>query len=186
MIRVIAGRAGGRKLKVPKGKCVRPTQDRIKEALFSMLGDQVAGARVLDLYSGSGALGIEALSRGAISALFIDNNPGCVDIIQENLDKTGLLGKVKKGRVGAIIKKLGRKEFDLVFADPPYGKDLARNLLPQLDKYSILSSCSMVIIEHSSKESIAEEAQWFRVRERRYGDTVISVYRYNKSGTPCN
>lgn len=178
MIRVISGTARGRKLKVPKGKSVRPTQDRIREAIYNMLGEQVAGARVLDLYSGSGALGIEALSRGAAGALFVDNDPRCIAVIKENLDKAGLTGTVRKGNVRAIIKNMAGKKFDLVFADPPYGKDLARNLLSQLSKYSILPFCSVVVIEHSNREAVEQTPEWRRIKERRYGDTVISVYRY--------
>ncbi|MDG2124071.1 MAG: 16S rRNA (guanine(966)-N(2))-methyltransferase RsmD, partial [Verrucomicrobiales bacterium] len=121
-MRVIAGESGGVPLKVPK-TVTRPTADRVREAVFSILAERVVGARVLDVFAGSGALGIEALSRGAESAVFVEQNRGACEVLRGNLEKTGLVGwaGVVCGDALKCVGKLGR-EFDLVFADPPYVK----------------------------------------------------------------
>src|SRR3954451_25050254 len=122
-MRVIAGSAGGIRLDVPK-KRVRPTMDRVKAAIFSSLGEDVIGARVLDLFAGSGALGIEALSRGAGSALFIDEDRQSVAAIEKNLAKTQLAGRVRQQDVFGFLKnaRATAEKFQIVFADPPYDK----------------------------------------------------------------
>src|ERR1700704_2684176 len=121
-MRVIAGSAGGIRLAVPK-RGVRPTMDRVKGAIFSSLGDQVIGARVLDLFAGSGALGIEALSRGAASALFIDEDRQSIAAIETNLAKAKLVGKTRQQDVFEFLKRTcGDNKIEIVFADPPYEK----------------------------------------------------------------
>src|SRR6516225_2205869 len=121
-MRVIAGSAGGIRLAVPK-RCVRPTMDRVKAAIFSSLGDAVVGARVLDLFAGSGALGIEALSRGASSVVFVEGDRQSAEIIESNLAKTKLKGRVRQQDVFDFLRHApGAEMFDIVFADPPYEK----------------------------------------------------------------
>src|SRR6185436_4651777 len=120
IMRVIAGSAGGLPLMVPK-KGVRPTMDRVKAAIFSSLGEVVIGATVLDLFAGSGALGIEALSRGAASAIFVDEDRQSVAAIEKNLAKTKLKGQLRKENVFDFLKRSGGlKTFGIIFADPPY------------------------------------------------------------------
>jgi len=120
-MRIISGSAGRRSIKVPKG-VTRPTTDRTREAIFSILGSFVEGASCLDLFAGSGALGMEALSRGAASCLFVDQDKGCERVINENLKILNLSGgRVQRGETNTIVAKMNG-EFDLVFADPPYVK----------------------------------------------------------------
>lgn len=182
MTRIISGSAKGIRLKTIKGMVVRPTSDKVKGAIFNIIGDVIVGANVLDLFSGSGALGIEALSRGAGGVVFVENNPRCINIIKENLMKSDFAANVIKGDVYRVIRKLEKNSFNIVLADPPYGKGLARNLLSELNKYSILKNFSFAIIEHSKWDKISETQPWQKVQEKKYGDTVISVYEKNN----CN
>ena len=118
-MRVIAGSAKGRRLRSPRGRDTRPMASRAREALFSSLGDAVVGARVLDLFAGSGSLGIEALSRGAAAATFVEKAKPALDSLRANLDATGFAGEVIAGDVGAVVARLDGA-FDLVFVDPPF------------------------------------------------------------------
>lgn len=171
-MRVIAGIAKGKRLKGPKGPSVRPTLDKVKGAMFNILGERIVDARVLDLFSGSGALGIEALSRGASSCIFVDSN---VRYIKDNLKTAGFSARVIRGNVAQVIKQLAKEnaQFDIVLADPPYGKGMARKILYWLEINDILTNSSIIIIEHSKREVVERE----KVKEKRYGDTVISVFR---------
>ena len=176
-MRVIAGESGGVPLKVPK-TVTRPTADRVREAVFSILGERVAGARVLDLFAGSGAVGIEALSRGAESAVFVEQNRAACEVLRGNLAKTGLAGKagVVCGDAVKTAGKLGR-EFDVVFADPPYVKrrgdrDFGKALLAG-GLGEILADDGTVVLETGVAE-VHGEADGWAVRDRRvYGSTVI-------------
>jgi 16S rRNA (guanine966-N2)-methyltransferase len=177
-MRVIAGRAGGIRLVVPK-RGVRPTMDRVKAAIFSSLGDAVGAARVLDLFAGSGALGIEALSRGASSVVFVEADRQSAKIIEDNLAKTKLTGRILQRDVFDFLRHAsGAEMFDLVFADPPYEKTkegerfteklLANEALPQLmDAYGIF------VLEKRSAENLAEMKQWRLLRQKTYGATEV-------------
>lgn len=177
MIRVITGIAKGRKLFSPKGLKTRPTTDMVRGALFNVLGNLIIDANIIDLYSGTGALGIEALSRGARNCVFVDNDDECINIIKKNLELTGLQGIVLKGDAEKVIAKLKDEKYDIVFADPPYGKDLARNLLSALDKCSILKNFTFVVIQHYKKDVIDEPLNWKKIQTKKYGDTVLSFYK---------
>lgn len=179
MIRVIAGTAKGKRLKTLKGQIVRPTSSKVKGAIFNILGNAIIDAEVLDLFSGSGALGIEALSRGAKSVVFVENDPRCIVVIKENLKHCGFSGDIYMD-----IKRLKNGRFAIVLADPPYGKDMARNLLSQLDSCSILKNFSLVVIEHSKRDVIEEPLSWKKIQEKRYGDTIISIYGKDYSSLP--
>jgi 16S rRNA (guanine966-N2)-methyltransferase len=181
MVRVIAGISKGRKLQTPKGKEIRLTLDKVKGAIFNMLGNTIIGSSVLDLFSGTGSLGIEALSRGAGKVTFIEDNNNQIRIINENLKICGFNAEVIKGEVFKMFEKLAGMKFDIILADPPYNKDLAKKILLQLAKYNILKNSSFAVIEHSKREQIEEAPCWQRIRERRYGDTIVSVYKYNDS-----
>ncbi len=156
-MRVIAGRAGGIRLAVPK-RGVRPTMDRVKGAIFSSLGDGVIGARVLDLFAGSGALGIEALSRGASSAIFVEEDQQSADIIESNLGKTKLTGRVRQQDVFHFLRNSSDVEkFQIIFADPPYEKTKSgENLL-----------------EKRPGESLPEIKLWRVTRQKTYGATEV-------------
>jgi 16S rRNA (guanine966-N2)-methyltransferase len=177
-MRVIAGSAGGIQLDVPKSK-VRPTMDRVKAAIFSSLADQVVGARVLDLFAGSGALGIEALSRGASSALFIEQDRPSISAIESNLAKTKLTGLVRQQDVFRFLRGANFPEgFHLIFADPPYEqtesgerfteKLLADEVLPQL-----LQSNGIFILEKRPSEHLCQTPFWMVDRRKAYGATEV-------------
>ena len=174
-MRVVAGTLGGRTLRAPKGSDTRPTSDRVREALFSILAS-VDGAEVLDLFAGSGALGIEALSRGAARATFVDSAPEAVVAVRENLADLGLVGEVL--RMPALralaCRPLLEREYDLVFLDPPYR--LASSLGPQLSTAlpPILAQGARVVVESDRRAPLALELEL--LRERRYGDTLIRVH----------
>ena len=180
-LRVVAGSVGGRTLKTPKGDVLRPTQDRIKQAMFSSLGERVPHARVLDLYAGSGALGIEALSRGAESALFVEKNRVCSRCVTENLAALALagLGRVEerdaldflKGGPGALPR------FDLVFADPPYDKTMglaAQSPLPGAVRPWVAEG-GVFVWEFFSGQKLEELAGWKTLFYRKYGETALAI-----------
>ena len=173
-MRVIAGSAGGIPLKTPDHE-TRPTMDRVREAIFSSLGDLVIGARVLDLFAGSGAFGIEALSRGAAEAVFVDNHPEAITTIQNNLRKTKLEGKVI--RADAIRFLAGNKErYQLVFADPPYAKrlddrDFAAELLGSADLHAAVNG--LLILERAPTKTDQPVGRWEVTRAKRYGATEV-------------
>jgi 16S rRNA (guanine966-N2)-methyltransferase len=171
-MRVVAGELRGRRLRAPRGVRTRPTADRVREALFSMLGD-VGGARVLDLYAGSGALGIEAISRGAASAVFVEHDPRAVDAIERNLESLGLDERVVRDDA---LRFLGRAEgtFDLVFCDPPY--DCASRLAgPLAERLPAVTPEGARIVTESDKRRPLE-LPFPLLRERSYGDTRIAIH----------
>jgi 16S rRNA (guanine966-N2)-methyltransferase len=177
-MRVIAGSAGGIRLAVPK-RGVRPTMDRVKAAIFSSLGDAVAGAPVLDLFAGSGALGIEALSRGAASAVFVEEDWQSAEMIARNLVKTKLKGRVRQQDVFDFLRRAsGAETFQIILADPPYektkqsesytGKLLTNEALPRL-----LDSSGVFVLEKRPKEILPEMKLWRIVRRKIYGATEV-------------
>ncbi len=171
-MRIIAGQWRGRRLTVPAGRDVCPTSDRVREALFSILGD-VGGARVLDLYAGSGALGIEALSRGAVSAVFVERDARAVAAIERNLVAVGVGAPVARQDV---IRFLARAEgpYDLVFCDPPY--DSASGLAgPLAERLPALTADHARIVTESDKRNPLE-LPFPLIVERVYGDTRIAIH----------
>ena len=171
-MRVVAGEFRGRRLVAPRGVRTRPTADRVREALFSMLGD-VSGARVLDLYAGSGALGIEALSRGAAYAVFVERDPRAVVAIERNLASLGLDEAV--GRQDAVrFLRRGTGAFDLVFVDPPY--DSASRLAgPLAERLPAITAEGARIVTESDKRNPLE-LPFPLITERTYGDTRIAIH----------
>ena len=178
---MIAGEAGGRRLVVPKGDRVRPTTDRVKESVFAALGEaRLSGARVLDLYAGSGALGIEALSRGAAVAVLVDRDPEAQRAIAANLEATGLAGRGRRERrasatfLGAPVPP--EAPFDLVFLDPPY--DLAADglidVLTLLGGAGWLTADATVVVERPGEAGTPTlPPGWRSTWERCYGDTLV-------------
>ncbi len=175
-MRVVAGELRGRRLAAPPGDATRPTADRVREALFSILGD-VSGARVLDLYAGSGALGIEALSRGAAAATFVDSSQAAVAAIRRNLDELGLKADVRRRDALAFLAAAAAGgPYDLVFADPPY--DSALRVAPGLAELLPQSLTADAVIVTESNKRAPLELPFPLLRERSYGDTRIAVHRH--------
>jgi len=177
-MRVIAGAAGGLQLDVPKSG-VRPTMDRVKAAIFSSLGELVVGARVLDLFAGTGALGIEALSRGAASALFVEENSAALSAIESNLARTKFEGRVRKQDVFGFLRSAQRPEpFRLIFADPPYektksGEAFTQLLLESSELAGMLDPAGVFVLEKRPGEKMPANRLWDIIRARRYGATEV-------------
>jgi 16S rRNA (guanine966-N2)-methyltransferase len=169
---IVAGEFRGRRLAAPRGVRTRPTADRVREALFSMLGD-VSRARVLDLYAGSGALGIEALSRGAASAVFVERDPRAVVAIERNLGSLGLDQEVLRQDAVRFLRR-GTGTFDLVFVDPPY--DSASRLAgPLAERLPAITAEGARIVTESDKRNPLE-LPFPLITERAYGDTRIAIH----------
>jgi len=182
-LRVIAGSAGGRPLLSPPGRGTRPTADRLKQALFNILGDGVPDADVLDLFAGSGALGIEALSRGARRAAFVERDPRVARVLRSNLAACGLTAaaQVVLAEVAPALRSLARsaERFSLVLADPPYATGAAPATLGLLagEAAAILAESALVAIEHAPEEEMPAAAGNLRLMRRRIqGRGCVSVY----------
>jgi 16S rRNA (guanine966-N2)-methyltransferase len=179
-MRVIAGELGGRRLIAPRGRGTRPTSDRVREALFMSL-EPLAGLRVVDLFAGSGALGIEALSRGARFADFVEGSAVARRVLERNLEALGLGDRARVWSL-ALPRGLSRlrealRAADVVLADPPYGGEEARALLMGLGRADVLLPGARVVVEHHAKDDLPEGADRLsRTRSRRYGETVVSTY----------
>lgn len=180
-MRLISGSAGGIPLEVPKS-VTRPTQDRVRQAIFNMLGELIEGARVLDVFAGSGALGLECLSRGADSALLVDQDRGACEVMKKNIAKTRLEGaNVRQGDVFKVLPQLVTSgvQFDLAFADPPYAHkpgdiDLSAKLAADTDFFRLITPGGSVVLEsRATKGGTASWAPWEVMRDREYGSTRI-------------
>lgn len=183
-MRIISGSAKGIRLKTPYGMETRPTADRVKESVFNILGAALAEARVLDLFAGTGSLGIEALSRGADSALFIDRSIASVKLVKENLKlaKLSEKGKVIKADSLNMLERLSQDkyQFDLIFCDPPYNKGFVAAVLSRIDASTILASDGIIIVEHSKHEEINSEFNQIKQkRTQKYGETLVSFFTYH-------
>jgi 16S rRNA (guanine966-N2)-methyltransferase len=175
-MRVIAGRYRGRRLQAPPGAATRPTSDRVREALFSVLADRVGGARVLDLFAGSGALGIEALSRGAAEATFVDSAQASIRVVKANLAALGATAEVRRADARRFLRSAsaGARQYDLVFLDPPYR--LAGRLGGELTAAlpAVLAPDAAVVAESDRRAPL--ELGLPILDERRYGDTLIRIH----------
>ena len=188
---------------MPDTEDVRPTKDRIKESMFEILNEWIPGTDILELFAGSGSLGIEALSRGARSVVFVDRQLKCVETIKENLDslkiknyKTHISSArpqvmepdinpaiVMQGDVFKALKFFSENhnKFGMIIADPPYGVDNARKLLIKLDTYDIINQPFLIVIEHSEKDNIPQiEGNIILLKQYNYGETILSIYRKKK------
>ncbi|MDQ6819519.1 MAG: 16S rRNA (guanine(966)-N(2))-methyltransferase RsmD [Actinomycetota bacterium] len=178
-MRVIAGELRGRRLTAPRGSATRPTADRVREALFSILGPFVEGARVLDLFAGSGAMAIEALSRGALDATLVDSSSAAIATIRSNLSSLGIVAEVHRQTAAAYLQRASSaaRQYDLVFIDPPYrdasafGSELSSALRP------VLAPGARVVAESDARAPL-ELDQLTLLGERRYGDTMIGIYTH--------
>jgi len=179
-MRVIAGRLGGRRLKAPRGRATRPTSERVREALFAMLGD-VDGARALDLFAGTGALGIEALSRGAERVVFVERDAAAARVLGENLSALGLSAReaeVRRGEARQALRsaRAAKETYDLIFIDPPYGQ--AHDWGPELSALlpALLEPGARIVVESDRRAPVALEMEL--ERQRRYGDTSITIHTH--------
>jgi 16S rRNA (guanine(966)-N(2))-methyltransferase RsmD len=180
-VRVISGEFGGRRLVAPRGRGTRPTSDRVREAMFMAL-EPLLGLRVIDLYAGSGALGIEALSRGAARADFVEEHASARTVLSQNL---AALGLDERSRVWPLALPRGLDRLanelataDLVLADPPYGGGPAREVLDGLGRNGRMKAGARVVLEHHAKDELPEHSGCLsRVRSRRYGETVVTTYQ---------
>ena len=178
-MRVIAGRAGGVRLISPKNG-VRPTMDRVKAAIFSSLGEMVIGAQILDLFAGTGALGIEALSRGANSALFVEQDRQSISAIEKNLSKTQLAGRVRQQDVFGFLKntRATGEKFQIIFADPPYdkmksGQGFTEELLANETLPRLLEPAGVFVLEKRPGEEVPSTKLWRVTRQKTYGATEV-------------
>lgn len=177
-MRVTGGAGRGKRLRVPAGDRVRPTSDKVKQALFNILGRAVEGSSFLDLFAGTGAIGIEALSRGAGRVVFVDDARRSLEAVRQNLAQAGLGGDVRivASRAETYIRKTAER-YSVIFLDPPYTTEL-KPLLELLSRSDLLGSDTIVVAEHFRKRPSPERAgELVRYREAVYGDTVLAFYR---------
>lgn len=173
-MRVITGSARGRKLKEPAGMNIRPTTDTVKEAVFSMIQFDIEGRRVLDLFAGTGQLGIECLSRGAASVTFVDENREAVKLIRENLERCKMEGEVLQAESIGFLGRDGK--YDLIFLDPPYETGLLEKALEKIVGFDILNDGGIIICESRQEKPIPTlPAPYFTEKERRYGKIKITI-----------
>lgn len=183
-MRITGGRLAGRRLRVPRAG-VRPTADRVRESLFARLGD-LAGRRVLDLFAGSGALGFEALSRGAECVVFVERSPAVLETLRENAEALEVVDAVtlRRGEASAVLAGLaGMAPFDLVFLDPPYAGDRLDPVLRALADSPLLASDALVVTESDRRHPPAAPPGLAVIDERRYGDTLITWFVPGGSAT---
>ena len=183
-MRVVAGSQKGRRLKQPTGQGLRPTSARVKEALFSIIAERLPNAHVLDLYAGTGALGLEALSRGARNVVFVENQPTSIHILRENIalcglmDKSTIIAQDVTAYLSTDFSWQNSSPFDVVFADPPYEVSDLELLLTKLDACDQLASHGLVVMEHFKKTSLpATAGRLHQTRQARYGDTMLTFYQ---------
>jgi 16S rRNA (guanine966-N2)-methyltransferase len=180
-MRIIGGEHRGRKIKQPPIDTVRPTKDRVRESVFNMIAARVPESNVLDIFSGSGSYGLEALSRGASGCTFVEKDPLCSNILKENiaLIKAEEASSVMTLDAERALKSLGESgsKFNLIFADPPYNYNINKKLLIMIYQYDILDPTGALVIEHSTREKLPnEEGDVSIYKQKTYGNTSISVF----------
>ena len=178
-MRVITGKARGVTLKTPQGNHTRPTADRVKEALFSIIQFDIPGAHVLDLFAGTGQLGIEAVSRGAADAVFVDEREDACLLVKENLKRTKLTeqAKVVRGDYLSYLKNC-RERFDIIFLDPPYAEVFLENSLKFITEIDILRDGGIIVTERPLGKELSWEFEGYsRSKDYKYGNTLLTLYR---------
>ena len=180
-MRVIAGTAGGRRLKELEGMDTRPTTDKVKESMFNILQCDLEGRRVLDLFAGTGQLGIEALSRGAASAVFVERRGDAVRLIRENLPATGLAAQARVVPGDALEFLAGQREkFDIILLDPPYEAGLLEPVLERIAGFDILSPHGIIVAEHPHDRVMPELPKpYVLYRTYRYGRIALTIWHRN-------
>ena len=182
-MRVVSGTARGCKLQPVPGMNTRPTTDRVKENVFNLIQEHIRGARVLDLFAGTGQLGIEALSRGAQHCDFVEHNKTAYNIVYKNAQAARVADRAVLHRAEAeqFVSRAAKQGYDLIFLDPPYGGKILENALLQIERFDILSANGIIICESAVGDRFAHGFEV--VRERRYGATMITVLRRQNGGT---
>lgn len=187
-MRIIGGEARGRPVRLPQGCRIRPTADRVKKSLFDIL-HPVAGKSFLDLFAGSGNVGLESLSRGALSAVFVERDFRLVEAIRKNLDQLAFSARAEviaadaERGIGRLFQRKSR--FDLIFADPPYDEGWAAETVKWLDRENILAENGILVLQHSTREApegLPVVGSWAVEDQRRYGDTVLSFLKKKSGG----
>jgi 16S rRNA (guanine966-N2)-methyltransferase len=182
-MRIIAGEYKGRRIDTPDWDGLRPTSDKLRETLFNVLGPRVQGARVLDGFAGTGAVGIEALSRGAAEVTFVESDPRAIALIAANLGRFGIEDRhaIIRARLADAVRRLSGRSFDIVFLDPPYGAEEMAGALEAANR--LAGDATLVVIEHASRDAAPQQADALvRVRELKSGDSALAFYR--RGSTP--
>jgi 16S rRNA (guanine(966)-N(2))-methyltransferase RsmD len=182
-LRIISGSARGRRLKAPAGKLTRPTSDRVREAIFNILGAPEQDMWVLDLFAGSGALGLEALSRGAAGCLFVEQNPAALQVLRRNVAELGFesSSQIQRGDALRALKRHLPHRFGWIFVDPPYRAGLYQPILELVERGQHLAEGGLLIVEHDRRHPPAQSTGCLiRTDHRQYGDTEVSFYRCEK------
>lgn len=176
-MRVITGKARGVQLKTPDGMLTRPTADRVKEALFSIINFDIPGANVLDLFGGTGQLGIEAMSRGAERCVFVDAREDACKLIKENLKRTKLEGTVIRSDYMEYLNRC-KEQFSIIFLDPPYAEEYLENAIKRITEIDILQTDGIIVTERPvGKELPWEFGGYQRSKDYKYGKTLLTIYR---------
>lgn len=178
-MRIIAGEARGRRLTAPAGSKTRPTADRVREAIFNVIGSRVTDAKVLDVFAGSGALACEALSRGAESAVLIEIDKAAQQAIKTNLASLGLGGRLYCGDALKVISRF-REPFDIIFLDPPYNKGLVEKIIEKLLALELIDEMTLVVAELDAKAELILPAGMQTIKTSKYGDTAVYYCEKNK------
>ncbi|MBM7615836.1 16S rRNA (guanine(966)-N(2))-methyltransferase RsmD [Alkaliphilus hydrothermalis] len=188
-MRVISGKARGHRLKPPQGMDVRPTSDRVKESIFNIIQNYIIDSTVVDLFAGTGNLGIESLSRGAQRAYFVDQSRKSVETIKYNLEKTRLISSAEiiSSDISSGIKRIAHKKVqaDLIFMDPPYGKGLINSTLSLIVSTNLLKPSGLIVVEHdkNDEEILVDTEELTCIRKNNYGNTSISFYQLREETT---
>ena len=181
-MRVISGKARGLKLNTPKSEDVRPTTDRVKESLFNIINPYIMDGDILDLFAGTGSLGIECLSRGANKCVFVDLNRSSIDIVKSNIKKARVEenSEVMNVDFKSAIERVKNNsyKFDVIFMDPPYYKDMFINALEKIDNADLLDEDGIIVIEHDSKDDFPENiGRLEKSKSKKYGNTTLTFYK---------
>jgi 16S rRNA (guanine(966)-N(2))-methyltransferase RsmD len=181
VVRIISGELRGRRLRAPDGLATRPTSDRVRESLFNIVAARVPGSRFLDLFAGSGAVGLEAISRGADRAVFVEQSRRALEHIEENIAHCGVEDRTrivaKDAQAALKVLAAAGEQFDLVYVDPPYDADLYLPVLRALGRTGLVDDDGLVVVELRSRDQLPDEAGALRhYRDVRYGDTTLAFY----------
>ena len=181
-MRVISGKARGLKLNTPKNDDVRPTTDRVKESLFNMINSYIMDSDILDLFAGTGSLGIECLSRGANQCIFVDNSKESINIVKSNIKKSRVenesivLNVDFKSAINSLALK--NKQFDVIFMDPPYYKNMFSDALSAVDNNNLLKEDGIIVVEHDTVDKFPDNmGRLYKSREKKYGNTTLTFYK---------
>ena len=179
-MRVITGSARGVRLKTPDGLLTRPTTDRVKEAVFSIIQFEVEGSNVLDLFAGTGQMGIEALSRGAASCDFVDHDKTAQSVARKNIDACRVSDRacLTGGDFGAFVSRCAKGQYDLIFLDPPYGGKILKEALSAIERFDILSETGIIVCESAAEDTV--ETGLRKGREYRYGAIKITIVSHDQ------